>query len=230
LWDSPIYKFKAEIDNKKTEILIDVTGSAPNFAEPKKQLEGAFEVLLAGLEPKNTKILDFGAAKLRNTWYLLEQGYQVYACEFADLFNRSEQANEFQEKCRSKPNFHQLIFPKDFIDFKEKFDVVLLINVLNIMPRPIERYYVLTLSREKMKEDGRLLWYTQHGNYSVEDAVGKLGDGMVTGKADSITCFIEIFREKKFIICLQPVGSLSMIASSFLWLVRIKPLSFHQTD
>ena len=81
MWESPIYKFKADIDNKKTEIYVDVTGSAPTFAEPMKQLEGAFEVLLNGLTPKDTKIR-FWTAKLRNSLYLLKNGYQVYACEF----------------------------------------------------------------------------------------------------------------------------------------------------
>lgn len=88
MWKTPIYKFKTEIDGKKQEIFIDVTGSAPNFKEPGKQLEGTFEVLLKDLDPEKTKILDFGAAKLRNTIYLLKKGFTVYSCEFDDLFGR----------------------------------------------------------------------------------------------------------------------------------------------
>ena len=182
MWESPIYKFKTEIEGKKTEILIDVTGSAPNFTEPMKQLEGTFEVLLKGLEPSKTKILDFGGAKLRNTLYLLKKGFTVYSCEFEDLFKRSKQAHDFLEECKKYSNFKKLVFPNDFVDFEDQFDVVLLINVLNIMPVPIERYSVLALLREKMRENGLLLWYTQHGAYSEEKAVTKLFDGLVTGK------------------------------------------------
>ncbi len=182
MWESPIYKFKTEVNGRKQDIFIDLTGSAPNFTVPGKQLEGTLKVLLEGLDPEKTKILDFGAAKLRNTIYLLQQGYTVYSCEFDDLFKRSKQANDFLEKAKEYPNFHQLIFPHEFIDFNEQFDVVLLINVLNIMPVPIERYCVLTLCKEKMVEHGRLLWYTQHGTYAGYDAVTKLFDGIVTGR------------------------------------------------
>lgn len=197
MWESPIYKFIADIENKRTEILVDVTGSAPSFSEPMKQLEGAFDTLLSGLAPEETKILDFGAAKLRNTLYLLKKGYQVYACEFKDLFSRSKQASNFQSECMKYPNYHSLIFPKDFISFKEQFDVVLLINVLNVMPVPQERYFVLTLSRAKMKPNGRLLWYTQHGAYSASTAVGRLTDGLVTGKGRKYHMFYRDFSRKE---------------------------------
>ncbi len=124
MWKSPIYKFEVPINGQETEILIDVTGSAPVFSEPGKQLINAFNILLEGLEPENTKILDFGGAKLRNTLYLLQQGYTVYACEFEDLFKRSRQANDFLNECRQFPNFKQLVFPNEFLDFQDDFDVI----------------------------------------------------------------------------------------------------------
>jgi hypothetical protein len=197
MWESPIYKFKTELANKETVIYVDVTGSAPNFKEPGKQLEATFEVLLRDLDPKRTKILDFGGAKLRNTLHLLKKGFIVYACEFEDLFSRSKQASDFLNECKKFPNFHRLVFPKEFIELREEFDVVLLINVVNIMPVPIERYYVLTLCRQKMKENGRLLWYTQHGVYSEENAVTKLFDGLVTGKGRKYNMFYRDFSRKE---------------------------------
>ncbi len=205
MWDTPIYKFKVD-ENSKTELLIDVTGSAPNFDKPGKQLEGTFDTLLEGLNPKETKILDFGAAKLRNTIYLLEKGFTVYSCEFKDLFNRSKQANQFLETARKYSNFKELVFPDDFINFEEKFDVVLLINVLNVMPVPLERLCVLALCREKMRENGRLLWYTQHGAYSEEDAVTKLFDGLVTGKGRKFHMFYRDFSRKEIHDMLMSTG------------------------
>lgn len=67
MWETPIYKFKKDVNGEPKEILIDVTGSAPSFEDPGKQLEVTFHTLLSGLEPEKTKILDFGAAKLRNS-------------------------------------------------------------------------------------------------------------------------------------------------------------------
>lgn len=206
MWESPIYKFKTEINGEKKDILIDVTGSAPNFSEPGKQLEGTFKALLSGLDPSKTKIMDFGAAKLRNTIYLLEKGFTVYACEFDDLFKRSQQADEYYKVAKKYPNFKTLVFPDDFISFDGKFDVVLLINVLNVMPIQLERLCVLALCREKMKDTGRLLWYTQHGAYSEEKAVTKLFDGLVTGKGREYNMFYRDFSRKEIHEMLKSTG------------------------
>lgn len=198
MWESPIYKVRTQ---QKKEILIDVTGSAPNFSEPGKQLEGTFQVLLkelkVKLKPPKIKILDFGAAKLRNTIHLLNEGYTVYSCEFNDLFKRSKQASDFLKKAQGFSNFKRLVFPGEFIDLNEKFDVVLLINVLNIMPIPIERMCLLTLCREKMKKNGLLLWYTQHGTYSHSVPVAKLYDGIVTGKGRKYNMFYRDFSREE---------------------------------
>jgi len=206
MWESPIYKVTAKIEGKNKDILIDVTGSAPNFTEPMKQLEGTFEVLFEGLNPQKTKILDFGAAKLRNTLYLLRKGFTVYSCEFEDLFVRSKQAKEFYDECKKYKNFKTLVFPDDFVKFKEKFDIVLLINVLNVMPVPIERLCVLALCRKKMKHKGKLLWYTQHGGYSEDNAVGLLYDGLVTGKGRKYHMFYRDFSRKEIHDMLESTG------------------------
>ena len=197
MWETPIYKFQIIKGGKKEDIFIDVTGSAPRFDVPGNQLECAFSTILHGLIPKNTKILDFGAAKLRNTLYLLKKGYQVYACEYEDLFKRSPQAQSFLKEAKTFPNFHPLIFPNDFINSKHQFDVVLLINVLNIMPIPIERQCVLSLCRERVRNNGRLLWYTQHGAYSPKDAVAPLYDGLVTGRGREYKMFYRDFNRKE---------------------------------
>jgi hypothetical protein len=197
MWESPIYKFKTDLNGVKTEIYIDVTGSAPNFSVPGKQLESTFDELLKGMDPSKTRILDFGSAKLRNTLYLLKKGYTVYSCEFEDLFSRSKQAIDFLTECKKYSTFKRLIFPKDFIAAEEEFDVILLINVLNVMPVPIERYCVLALCREKIRENGRLLWYTQHGAYSAESSVAKLLDGLVTGKGREYMMFYRDFSRRE---------------------------------
>jgi hypothetical protein len=206
MWETPIYKFNAKEKGKKKTIYIDVTGSAPPFSVPGKQLESTFRNLLKGLSPKKTKILDFGAAKLRNTIYLLEEGYTVYSCEFQDLFKRSKQAAEYLAKAKKYNNFKQLIFPKEFIEFGGRFDVVLLINVLNIMPIALERLAVLALCREKIVSDGRLLWYTQHGAYSMERDAIKVCDGIATGKGRKYMMFYRDFSRKDIHDMLNSTG------------------------
>ena len=196
MWETPIYRIKSDSDPTK-EFLIDVTGSAPNFAVPGTQLEKTFDIFFNGLEPSETNVLDFGAAKLRNTIYLLDKGFTVYACEFNDLFKRTKQSHDFLIRAQEYDNFKQLIFPDDFIDKEIKFNATLLINVLNIMPIQIERLCVLALCREKMVENGRLLWYTQHGAYKESDAVSKLHDGLVTGKGREYNMFYRDFSKKE---------------------------------
>lgn len=191
---------------ERKKLYIDVTGSAPPFSVPGKQLESTFHRLLKGLDPKKTKILDFGAAKLRNTIYLLEKGYTVYSCEFQDLFKRSKQAAEYLAKAKKYNNFKQLIFPKEFIEFRGRFDAVLLINVLNIMPIALERLAVLALCREKIVNNGRLLWYTQHGAYSKESNVIKVCDGIATGKERKYMMFYRDFARKDIHDMLNSTG------------------------
>lgn len=194
MWESPIYRFNTNIDGEKQEILIDVTGSAPNFTEPGKQLEGSLNVFLKDTKPNNTVILDFGAAKLRNTLYLLSRGYTVYACEFNDLYQRSQQAFNHKTLALKHNNFHPLIFPKEFIKFEDnQFDFILLINVLNIMPIPTERLKVLEICRQKIKENGYLFWYTQHGKMDLSKSVAQLFDGYVTGQGRKYHMFYRDF-------------------------------------
>jgi len=206
MWESPIYKFKAKIGKKQEQVFIDVTGSAPNFSEPGKQLESTFKTLLKNRKPKDIKILDFGAAKLRNTIYLLRKGYTVYACEFGDLFKRSNQANEYFKAAKKFKNFKPLVFPNDFVNVRTKFDVILLINVINIMPVPIERLLVLTLCKQRIKNDGYLLWYTQHGAYDPKTAFGNLNDGLITGKGRKYHMFYRDFTRLEIHNMLKSTG------------------------
>ena len=48
-----------------------------------------------------------------------------------------------------------------------------------------------------MKTNGRLLWYTQHGACSLATAVGKLSDGLVTGKGRKYHMFYRDFSKKE---------------------------------
>lgn len=163
MWELPVYKINKRIGangrSKHEEIVIDVTGSAPPMQEPGGALESVFALLTRKLKPTKTRILDIGAAKLRNTLYLLKKGLQVYAVEFEQLAQRMPQARDNWEKARSFSNFKRLIFPVDFFKLKDAIDIALMINVTNVMPIPDERLALLSVARQKMKKNGLLLWY-----------------------------------------------------------------------
>jgi len=207
MWESPIYKFEKKVKGRrKPEIVtIDVTGSAPVMKEPGDYLTQIFKTITKGSNPTKTRILDFGAAKLRNTLYLLNQGFQVYAVEFPELAESMPQAKknwDYIEK--NYPNFKRLIFPKDFYDFEEKFDIALFINVLNVMPIPKERLAALALCRKKIKDGGLLFWLNwkpaasnpKDKNYGESN---RLNDGWFKGKGrETKTFHVEWSREEAF--------------------------------
>jgi len=163
MWESPVYKFAKKRPRASgkvaTEVItIDVTGSAPTMPGPGAYLEGVFSALTQGRNPKKTSILDFGAAKLRNTLFLLDAGYQVRAVEFPELASRMARAQENWEKAGTYPNFRKIVFPKDFYALKDKIDIALFVNVMNVIPIPNERLVALALCRKKMREGGLLYW------------------------------------------------------------------------
>ena len=208
MWESPIYKFekKKQKHSGKTEkeiITIDVTGSAPTMSDPGDYLKDVFKELTKGKDPKETVILDFGAAKLRNTLHFLKKGYQVRAVEFPELADRMPQAKANWKKAEKKyPNFKKLVFPRDFYALKEKVDIALFINVMNVMPAPIERLIALALCRQKMKENGLLFWLNWKPassaleTYSEEN---RINDGWFRGKGrDKKTFHVEWTKEEAF--------------------------------
>ncbi len=207
MWESPIYKIVKKRQNTagkttKEVITIDVTGSAPTMADPGDYLEGVFAALTKGKNPKDTVILDFGAAKLRNTLYLLKKGFQVRAVEFPELVQRMQQAKTNWAAAEKYSNFRKVVFPKDFYNLKEKVDIALYLNVLNVMPIPFERLAALALCRTKMKDDGLLYWLNWKPASSDPQKYGgknTLNDGWFVGKGrDKKTFHVEWSREEAF--------------------------------
>lgn len=125
MWESPVYRFAKKIrENREShDLVIDVTGSARTMDKPGDTLESVFRVLTEGKSPGDTKILDIGAAKLRNTLYLLDQDFLVYAVEFEELQNRMPQAKANWEKAKTYSNFRRIVFPEDFFKLNVKVDI-----------------------------------------------------------------------------------------------------------
>lgn len=188
LWDTPVYRFRISISEESEflkEVVFDVTGSAPSFTEVKDTMRGVWDSLLNSADlTRITSVLDFGAAKFRNTLYFLNKGKKVAAVEFEDLPKKSEDARAILDKCEGKKGFQHLIFPQPFITNPEKYDLVLLVNVLPVMPVFAERLLVLDLLYDKVNDDKYVLWYAQHeGEYRSIRESGKndFGDGLWMG-------------------------------------------------
>jgi hypothetical protein len=179
MWETPVYKIKKD---SGPEITIDVTRSAPNFTDPGSVLEAVFNSLTEGLKPEKTRILDVGAAKLRNTLYLLREGFHVYPVEFPELAQRTRQAQEILRKAEKFKSFKPLTFPKDFFKFQEQADIVLMINVVNVMPVPRERLVLLSIIREKIKKNGVVLWYNWKDDPKNLTSGNAVNDGFFKGK------------------------------------------------
>jgi len=144
------------------------------------------KIAAAHLRP-DSKILDFGAGKLRNTLYLFKKGFSVFPVEFPKVFETEfgKRAEAQAHKYGSRVGrLRLLVYPHEFRKWTGKVDIALLINVLNIMPVPAERAIVLEECRSRLKKNGHLLWYSQYGDADYKrrctDTV-RLGDGFFIG-------------------------------------------------
>ncbi len=218
MWETPIYRFNQEVGNDEEgnrvykQVVIDVTGSAPSFSSPGIALKSALARALkaAGVSTEDT-ILDFGAGKLRNAIFLLEKGYRVCAVEFAQQFSNSEIARENLARAQSefKDRFSKLVYPHAFEASRQRFKLILLINVINIMPVPAERDYVLALCNQRLADSGRLLWYTQRGDAHYQQRLNpqyQLGDGVYVGRTTYHKTFYREYEVKDIDALLRRAG------------------------
>jgi hypothetical protein len=171
MWESPIYHLR---DKKNREVTIDVTGSVSAGLPPNRTIS---EIVIPFLRDRKVDtILDFGAGALRHTIPLLEAGFQVCAVEFSENFLKPFCKKE-REKAEKYPGFSALIWPKNFIKDKRKFDAVILYFVLQTMPIEKERNEVLKRIKQKMKYESYLFYSSRAGQITDEDKKYQILDG-----------------------------------------------------
>jgi hypothetical protein len=194
VWRSSKYPFRIDSSNPalpgKVELWIDVTGSAPKDKAPGEVLSGIFTQTIDQFRNRRClEVLDFGAGKLRNTLYFLEENHKVVAVEF-EKWKQTEQGQmalakaENFNKPKKKKRFRRYIFPDQFVSLNADYDLILLINVINIMPVPVERLLVLLHCYQKLRTDGKVLWYTQYGDQDQRNRcteMNRIGDGYYLG-------------------------------------------------
>jgi SAM-dependent methyltransferase len=204
VWESPMYKLNRPLPATRSgkqryeQIVIDVTKSAPPFWTPGKTLERALkQTIQVAKIRKDHSILDFGAGKLRNSLFLLKQGYEVCAVEYEQLYRESSPAqSQLNDAYKYRKRFSKLIYPHEFEKGTHRFDLALLVNVTNIMPIPAERQFVLQCCQQKLRKNGYLLWYTQRGDADYEERLVpryQVGDGYYVGRNKRFKTFYREF-------------------------------------
>jgi hypothetical protein len=212
VWKSPLYIFKitAGLDTTDDlEILVDVTWSSkPTRAQMSPALEKSLRATIKHLGKQKLKILDFGAGKLRHTIPLLEKGHSVDAVDYRSLYEKpSHEIKKNLEKVSGfKNKFSQLIYPADFAKSTDQYELILMANVLNIMPEPLERYFVLQKCNQYLSNGGHLLWFCQHGDVDQLNSIKnlKITDGGCTSKKGRKT-FYKDYRSRELILRMMGV-------------------------
>jgi SAM-dependent methyltransferase len=171
LWETPIYSFGR---SPKNQILIDVTTSVSPGIPPNKVVS---EKLFPLFKNKRVhRILDFGAGALRHCFPLLDAGFEVCAVEFKEGFNRPA-CKRALEEAKKYAGFSALIWPKDFIRDRRRFDAALMFYVLQVMPLEQERKLVLEQIYKKLRGNAYLIYASRYGQVTSEDAKHKVSDG-----------------------------------------------------
>ena len=166
-WKTPFYELT---DSAGVRVKFDVTTSISASLKANPVIT---KFLLRFLTSRDlSSVVDFGAGALRHTLPLFNAGLQVCAVEFEQAFQR-EVAGKKLNRYKSK----QVIGPYDFVADKRRFDAVILTYVLQVMPRPDERRFLLRLLYDKLKRDGYLLYMSRYGQITPEDYKHPIGDG-----------------------------------------------------
>src|SRR5438270_12965959 len=98
-WESPLYTLQ---NGAGKDITIDVTTSVSAGLRPHATITKTF---IPFLKQRNVQtVLDFGVGSLRNTFPLLDAGFDVCAVEFEECFGRPF-CSAYLQLAMKRPNF-----------------------------------------------------------------------------------------------------------------------------
>ena len=139
---------------------------------------------------KNERVLDYGCGKLRNSNFLLEQGYTV------SIIDTKEQLDSLDKEQLSKFN---KIYEHNSINLKDKYDVILCSFVLNVIEDEEDRIKVINNINELLTIDG-VAYIEVRGEKSLNYTKFKKSykDGYIVGKSN-IKTFQIPFNYKKLL-------------------------------
>lgn len=201
MWETPIYKMRAK--SGKYVYIHDVTSScAPGLSKNK-----SIDEIASFFTEKGVKtVLDFGAGALRHTLPLLDHGLSVTAVEFEEQFKRPSCRKAFEEAEKS-PDFTKLIFPKQFISSRRRFDAALICFVIPTMPRERERTKLLRMIKKKMKKKAYIYWMSQYGKYDGRLVSSqRVGDGWYLHPKRKLHSFYREYKNEDIDLLMERIG------------------------
>lgn len=164
------------------------------------------------LKKENIYILDYGCGRLRNTKYLIEQGFNVSIID-TDKQIKNQLSNI--ETLNIK-NYYTC----SNINFKKKYDVILLSFVLNVIPEINDRNIILENSHKLLKDNGVIYIEVRDDNFLKNlKTASKFNDGVLTGKGENKTFqkpytmseLLHYLTDNKFIIISSQKKSNSIV-------------------
>lgn len=164
-WTTPLYRFKLP----KKKVVVNVTRSCPVFEKP---TEGMDDVAALLKQAGHKRVLDFGAGKLRNTLFLLRHKarFQVWAVEFEECW-QTQMGKTSLNSAKRYSGFFEKKWPAEFLTSRFEVDVVLLINVVNVVPREVDRRLIVAECTERLRKAGWFIWFSQFGEPHYKPAV-----------------------------------------------------------
>jgi hypothetical protein len=176
-FDSPLYNVTM---NGGAQVTIDVTNSISAGLAPNK---GLIDGVVTWMKDRGyTRVLDFGAGALRHTIPLLKAGLEVTAVEYEQAYERPK-CYEARVAAQKFSGFAELVWPKNFLNSRGRYDVVLLVFVLQVIPVKAERALILDAIAKRFDRDGakRLYYASRFGEGASLPDETRYNDGWVRG-------------------------------------------------
>jgi hypothetical protein len=184
-FDSPLYP--ARLPNGSA-VTIDVTNSISAGLDPNR---GMLDHLIQWMKQRGyRRILDFGAGALRHAIPLLQAKFEVVAVEYERAYQR-EKAREHLARARKYDGFTALVWPHDFLKTKLRYDVALLMYVLQVVPTKVDRSVILESIAKRFDRDGprRLYYASRYGEAGDLPDETRFGDGWIRGRGPNDRSF-----------------------------------------
>ena len=165
-------------DSSGKQFKVDVTSSiAPSLSSN----TGLVDSVISWMKEHNCRrILDFGAGALRHSLPLLRAGFEVTAVEYENAFKRPV-ASKKRAAAQRFAHFEDLVWPHDFLKSREKYDVVILVFVLQTVPEKKERDTILKEIAKRLDRNGprRLYYASRFGDRTETDTRHRYKDGFI---------------------------------------------------
>lgn len=146
-------------------------------------------LLIAEQHSAGSHVLDYGAGRLRNTYFLLEKGFKVSILE-----TRLQLENLYHQDLSK---LEQLYCIDDLV--VDRFPVILCSFVLNVVPNPDDRSHILKRSYELLEPNGKLYIEVRKRRGILNNKYKwEYGDGFVVGNHE-VKTFQKPFERDEFI-------------------------------